>query len=214
VLMSLPSKHIRSIQDLRGKRIGMHNDGNRALQMVLALEGIALDDVHVVEVSFALDHLSAGRCDALQGYAMTEPIELEAMGEAVDVLPVSHERLQPYAQAYFASNAVIASHGDVLQKFLAASHAGWRAVLANPDQAARIIADMMGDPAQAQQQRKMLERLLPLVAGDLPEKQIGTLVHAQWQRNLATYYEHGLIDRPLALHDVLDASLLDFGTSP
>ena len=214
VLMSRPDRQIRRIQDLRGKRIGMHNDGNRALQMVLALEGIGLDELEIVEVPFGLEHLSENRCDALQGYVMTEPIELEARGVAVDVLPVSHERLQPYAQAYFASDTVIAGHGAMLKTFLAVSHAGWRAVLADPDQAARIVADMMGDPTQAAQQRKMLDRLLPLVAGDLPASQIGALLPTQWQRNLETYHAHGLIDRPLALPDVLDTTLLDSGAVP
>lgn len=213
VLMSRPEKRIRSLQDLRGKRIGMHNDGNRALEMVLALEGIAPGDIEVVEVPFDLDYLKHDRVDALQGYLMTEPIELEAMGIAVEVLPVRHARLHPYAQAYFASTAVIAAHGDLLSRFLVASAVGWRAVLASPDEASRVVAKMIGDPSQAAEQRRMLDKLMPLVAGALPVEQLGVIASEQWQRNLATYFAYGLIDRQLALDDVVDTAFVKGGTA-
>ncbi len=205
VLMSRPEKRIRSFQDLRGKRIGMHNDGNRALEMVLALEGIAPGDIEILEVPFDLGYLQQDRVDALQGYLMTEPIQLESMGIAVDVLPVTHARLHPYAQAYFASTAVISSSGDLMSRFLAVSTAGWRAVLTDPDQAADIVAKMMGDLSQAREQRRMLDKLMPLVAGALPVEQIGAIETEQWQRNLATYFEYGLTDRLLALSAIVDS---------
>ncbi len=206
VLMSRPERHIRSLLDLRGKRIGMHNDGNRALEMVLALEGIAPSDLEIVEVPFDLDYLLQDRVDALQGYLMTEPIQLEAMGMVVEALPVRHARLHPYAQAYFASTAMFAGSGDLLSRFLTASNAGWRAVLTHPDEAAVIVANMMGDSSQAVEQRRMLEKLLPLVAGALPAEQLGSIQTEQWQRNLATYFEYGLTSRPLALSDVVDTT--------
>ena len=151
--------------------------------------------------------------DALQGYLMTEPIQLEAMGVIVDVLPVDHAHLHPYAQAYFASTAVISSCGALLSRFLAASNAGWRAVLAHPGEAAGIVAKMMGDASQEREQRHMLDKLLPLVAGALPVEQIGSIETAQWQRNLATYFAYGLTDRLLALNDVIDLTFEDGATA-
>ena len=66
----------------------------------------------------------------------------------------------------------------------------------------------VGDVALSPQQRRMLERLLPLIAGDLPHDQIGLLQPAQWRRNLATYHAHGLIAAPLTLAAVADTTLL------
>jgi NitT/TauT family transport system substrate-binding protein len=206
VLMSRPEKAIRSFQDLRGKRIGMHADGNRALEIVLALEGIAPHEIAIHEVGFDLEHLGQDRVDAQQGYAMTEPIQLAGLGLDVDMLAVKHPHFQPYAQAYVATTAMIETHADVLRAFLRASHDGWRAVLADPDQAANIIAEALGDRARANEQRKMLDRLLPLVAGALPHSQIGAIALGQWQRNLATYAAHGLVDPALTLADLIDVS--------
>jgi NitT/TauT family transport system substrate-binding protein len=208
VLMSRREKHIRTLQHLRGKRIGMHGDGRRALDIVLALEGIDRNDLSIEQVTFDLEHLHQDRFDAQQGYVMTEPIQLEAMGITVDMLAIRHPRFHPYAQVYFAGSEVLRQSGDVLARFLAASSAGWRDVLAHTDEAAGVVARMMGDPSQAPQQHLMLKRMLPLVAGNLSHEEIGMLQSEQWQCNLATYFEHGVTKRHLELGDVVDTSFL------
>ena len=83
--------------------------------------------------------------------------------------------------------------------------------MADLDEAALIIATLLGDVSCAPQQRHMLDRLLPLVTGDLPMARVGALNVPQWQRNLATYAEFGLINQPLATHAVLDSTLLPIG---
>jgi NitT/TauT family transport system substrate-binding protein len=207
VLMSRSERPIRSFHDLREKRIGMHADGIRILEMVLAMEGIAVADVHIEEVGFDLDHLRQDRFDALQGYTMTEPVQLAGLGLDVAVLPVKHPRLKPYAQVYFSEGELLLAHRDVFTAFLAASNAGWLAVCANPDRAAELIAHGMssaiGEPFAATDQRRMLERVIPLVLGELPFSQVGTIDTAQWHQNLATYAEYGLTNRELTLDDVV-----------
>jgi NitT/TauT family transport system substrate-binding protein len=203
VLMSLPEQRIRSLGDLRGKRIGMHADGIRVLEMLLKLEGIPLADLTIEEVGFDLAHLPEGRFDAQQGYAMTEPLQLEAMGMHVDLLTLQSPQLQPYAQTYFAPSAALKTDRAAFRAFLAASTAGWKAICTEPDEAAHIVARMMGDPSLADTQRLMLDRVIPLVAGRLSDDHIGTIQTSQWTRNLDSYVRAGLLDRPLQLHDVV-----------
>jgi ABC-type nitrate/sulfonate/bicarbonate transport system substrate-binding protein len=203
VLMSLPEKRIRSLVDLRGKRIGMHADGIRVLEMLLKLEGIPLADVGIEEVGFDLAHLPEGRFDAQQGYTMTEPVQLQAMGIHVDLLTLQSPQLQPYAQTYFAPSTALETDREVFRAFLAASTAGWKAICTEPDEAARIVARMMGDPSLADPQRRMLDRVIPLVAGRLSDDYIGTIQTPQWTRNLDSYVRTGLLDRPLQLGGVV-----------
>ncbi len=139
VLMSRPSQHISSFNDLRGKRVGMHTDGIRALEIVLTLEGFAMGYLDVHEVGFDLEHLIQGRFDALQGYSMTEPVQLETLGVDVDVLPIRHLRLQPYAQTYVSETTLLSEHQGRFADFLAASNAGWLAVCARPDMTDVVI---------------------------------------------------------------------------
>jgi NitT/TauT family transport system substrate-binding protein len=203
VIMSKPEQKIRCFGDLRGKRIGMHADGIRALELVLALEGISVGDLDLHEVGFDLAHLREDRFDALQGYAMTEPVQLAALGVEVELLTVKHPRLHLYAQVYFSERTLIVEHQAIMSSFLTASNAGWLAVCAEPDLAAHLLAQVMVEPAQERMQREMLTRVIPLVTGGKPVNQIGTIDSEQWERNLATYSEFGLLADPLDLSDVV-----------
>jgi NitT/TauT family transport system substrate-binding protein len=203
VIMSKPEQKIRCFDDLRGKRIGMHADGIRALELVLALEGISVGDLELHEVGFDLEHLREDRFDALQGYAMTEPVQLAALGVEVELLSVKHPHLHPYAQVYFSERALTVANQSIMTAFLAASSAGWLAVCAEPRQAAQPLARVMGEPAQERMQREMLTRVIPLVTGGKPVERIGTIDREQWQRNLATYAKFGLLDQPLDVADVV-----------
>lgn len=209
VLMSRPNKRIRAIADLRGKRVGMHTDGIRLLEMILALEDIPADDLDLVEVGFDLEHLQQDRLDAMQGYAMTEPIQLESMGVDVDVLQVRHRRLNPYAQSYFSQSALLDDHRDRFSDFLAASSEGWFAVCAEPDEAVEVVSRVRRGQTHERVERvahrRSLDRLIPLISGRFGVERIGSIDYEQWQRNLDTYFEFGLTPRRLAVRDLVAA---------
>jgi NitT/TauT family transport system substrate-binding protein len=202
VLMFDPEQEIRCLADLRGKRIGMHEDGIRALTTVLALEEIPVHEIDLQVVDFDLAHLHEGRLDVLQGYLMTEPVQLASLGFPVDLLQVKHPQLHPSAQVYFADEAQLRSSAKVFSAFLSASSAGWREVCTNPNEASRLLADVVGDTSDQTEQLTMLERVIPLVIGD-GTAALGAIDEQQWARNLATYLRFGHIDRPLALLDVV-----------
>ncbi len=202
VLMSHPDRAIRSFSDLRGKRVGMHADGIRVLELVLALEKVAVNEIEIHEIGFDLDSLCQGRTDALQGYLMTEPIQLGAMGFPVDLLSLEHPLLRPFAQVYFANREVLDRHADVLESFLVASSAGWTAVCDNPEAAASLLADILGDRSQEAEQLKMIERLIPLIIGH-GSLEVGTIDTSQWNQNLASYLLLGMISRPVGVDQVV-----------
>jgi NitT/TauT family transport system substrate-binding protein len=203
VLMSRPEHGIQSIGDLRGKRIGMHPDGIRALEIVLALEGIPVADVKIHEVGFDLDHIRHDRFDAVQGYTMTEPVQLAALGVAVDTLAIKHPQLVPYAQVYVSERTLMMNNRTVFEGFLSASNAGWLSVCADPDRAASLVARLMGDLSQETEQRQMLERVIPLVLGRSGASQCGAINLEQWRKNLKTYANFGLIDQPMRVDEVV-----------
>ena len=209
VLMSRPGHGIRKIADLRGKRVGMHADGIRVLEMVLTLEGMSASELAIHEVGFDLEHLRRDLVDALQGYLMTEPVQLAAMGVDVDVTPITHLQLKPYAQVYFSEATLLAQHRERFADFLAASSAGWLAVCARPDDAAALVTRLMTEnvgvtdtQGTEREQRRSLDRVIPLVLGKLPVARIGSIETGQWKRNLETYFEFGVIDRRLSVTDV------------
>jgi len=204
VLMMRRGSGVRSVRDLRGRRVAMHYDGIRILEMVLALEGIRRDDVTNDEVAFDLSHVD--HYDAVQGYAMTEPIDLAMHGVDVDLIPVQHADIKPYAQVMFAAKDALDQHGDLIRSVVEATNRGWDAAMADPDTAARIVADMMGRPEAYTAQRSMMNPLRALVYGatqDSHPASAGQLDLDQWRRNLVTYQRFGVIDRALTVEEVL-----------
>ena len=204
VLMTRRGSGIRRIGDLRGRRVAMHYDGIRIMEMVLALEGIPRDDVAIDEVAFDLSHLD--RYDAVQGYAMTEPIDLAAHGVDVELIPVQHPEIKPYAQVMFTTTAALGRHGALLRRVVEATDRGWAAAVADPDTAAQVAADRMGRSDVVAAQRRMMDALHDLVhgasngAGSAPA---GQLDLDQWRRNLVTYHRFGVISRSLTLEEVV-----------
>jgi NitT/TauT family transport system substrate-binding protein len=202
VIMSKQDQAIRSIGELQGKRIGMHADGIRALQIVLALEGISVADLDLQEVGFDLEHLRSGRFDGLQGYVMTEPVQLGTVGLDVYVLPIKHHRLHPYSQVYFAEQTLLQGYGALYADFLAASSAGWRAACSDSVAASELLTKNTGGQSTQAEQRLMLDRVSELVNHQAAQRITGSEAE-QWQRNLQSYVDFGLTDRKIEFHEVV-----------
>ncbi len=204
VLMTKRTSSIRTLADLVGRRVAMHADGIRILEAVLALSGIDLAMIDLTEVTYDLNNLAQDRFDAVQGYAMSEPLELAALGYDLHLIPVRHHHLHPYAQIFFASETVIQQEAATLRAFLAASFEGWRQAMAQREEAAWIVVKMAQGAAHLSTERQIVETLATYVSGDIPLTRFGALDRGRWQRNLDTYANLGLTPYPLPVDAVLD----------
>ena len=204
VLMTKQSRGLRTLVDLVGRRVAMHADGIRILEAVLALEGIDRTTIDLTEVTYDLDNLATDRFDAVQGYAMSEPLELAALGFAIELIPVRHYHLHPYAQIFFASEEVIAQAPATLRAFLAASFEGWRQAMAQREEAARVVVKLAQGMADLTTERQIVETLATYVSGEIGLERFGQLDLGRWQRNLDTYAKLGLTPRRLTVAQVVD----------
>ena len=192
VVMSRPETAISSIRDLRGKRVAMHCDGIRILEGMLDLHGISRSEVDLVEVTHDLDHLLQRRFDAVQGYAVSEPLELAAQGLPVSTFTLQHPKLHPYAQVIFAADAQLTRQRVSFERFLQASFAGWRACLEDLDQAAisiRRVGEPMQDP---EREIAALRQVRELVAGSTGNS-LGCVDPHRWSGNVSVYASLGLV---------------------
>jgi ABC-type nitrate/sulfonate/bicarbonate transport system substrate-binding protein len=195
VVMSLPGSGIARIQDLAGKRVAMHCDGIRILEVLLAEAGVGLSDLDLVEVTHDLGNLTSGRWDAVQGYAVSEPLELASRGIAVETLTLRSAALHPYAQVVFADDAAVAATPDLYRALLSATFAGWHAAIDDPEAALRAIRAFgapMDNPAQ---ERIALDRVLALVRGEGTDGAVGLgrIAPARWASNVASYGRAGIV---------------------
>lgn len=208
VLMTKRASNIQTLTDLVGRRVAMHTDGIRILEAVLALAGIDRVAIDLTEVTYDLDNLAQDRFDAVQGYAMSEPLELAALGYDLHLIPVRHYHLHPYAQVFFAGESTIRQEPAILQAFLAASFEGWRQAMAQREEAAQIVVKMAQGVAHLSTERQIVETLTTYVNGDIAMTRFGALDLGRWQRNLDTYANLGLTPRRLTVAEVVDEQLV------
>ena len=204
VLITRQQSDIHSLHDLVGRRVAMQGDGNRILEAVLALNGINRHTIQISESAYDLNRLAQDRVDAMQGYAMAEPLELAHLGVATRVIPIRHHELHPYAQVFFATDGVIEQHSETLRRFLHASVAGWQAALRQPDEATSLIVAMNGGRTEIATEREMLVTMTPYALGEVGWARFGVLDRRRWERNLATYQRIGILSRPMTVGEIVD----------
>ena len=193
VVMSRPESGIRSIADLRGKRVAMHCDGLRIMEGMLDLHGISRNELDLVEVTHDLDNLPTRRFDAVQGYAVAEPLELAARGLTVATFTLRHQMLHPYAQVIFAPDPLLAANRSCYARFLEASFAGWRDCFDDPEQAAASIRRVGAPMERPDQELEALRLVRQLVSGGGQGDDIGCIDRKRWARNLSTYRKLGIV---------------------
>lgn len=207
IVMSRPESSIRRIGDLRAKRVAMHSDGIRILEAMLDLHGISRSDLDLFEVTHDLDNLLERRFDAVQGYAVSEPLELAARGLNVSTFTLRHPDLHPYAQVVFAPDALLAARRGPFERFLQASFAGWRACLENLDEATASIR-RVGVPMQDPEREIAALRLVSrLVTGGEAAGALGAIDRQRWAANLRVYRRLGIVPSDTLSSFALDTSL-------
>lgn len=197
VLMSPPDAPLRNVTDLRAKRIAIHCDGLHVLKGLLALHGIERSDVDIVEVTNDLDNLTSGRFDAVQGYALCEPLEHRARGLDPALLRLRHRDLHPYAQVLFAPVQDITREPDLYRAALEATFAGWRAAMEDPVGAVEAIAKVGAPMADKDQEIQALKMAGLLVRGEGRDGQagIGRIDPARWAANVRSYARAGHVSK-------------------
>ena len=184
----------------------MHCDGIRILEGMLDLHGINRSELDLVEVTHDLENLQAGRFDAVQGYAVAEPLELEARGVAVSTFPLRHPKLHPYAQVVFAPDELLAAHRRTYERFLEASFAGWRACFGDFDQAASSIRRVGAPMEDPEREIKALRLVRRLVTGGGSAEALGTINLERWAGNLRAYRRLGIVPSDTPLTCAVDTS--------
>ena len=202
-LVTLPTSGMSCLSDAAGRRIAMHRDGVHLFEAVLELHGLDPGCVEKTVSGWTLGQLLDGTFDAVQGYATTEPHCLRRLGQTTRLIPIRHQHLRPWAQMMFTTDAMIATHGPALHRFLVACKEGWRQAMSNLEECAGLIAAHSGEHGDASENHCILKMMLPLVAGDQGLDYAVSTDPERWRRNLATYTRCGMIDRTPAYEEVV-----------
>jgi NitT/TauT family transport system substrate-binding protein len=172
------SSGINGFDDLRNITIAMSSSNafSHFLRHKLPLTG-----VKIVPYSGNVAQFLLNKDYAQQGYVFSEPFVARKQGGDPKVLMVSQLGFNPYTSLLFTSDEMVAGHGELVGKMVAASVRGWARYIAAPQQANRRIHEV---------NREMdldilafgAEALEPLVLDDESRRHgIGTMSRDRWQ---------------------------------
>lgn len=158
--------NIQTAQDLIGKRIGVQAGGNETLfDALLAANGIDASQVTKVPVEYDPAPLVNGEVDGFLAYVTNESITVQNLGYEVTNLLFADAGLPFVAEAFVVTQDSIDNNREALKAFLKATIRGWQDAIANPDEGARLAAEVYGadlglDINKEKQQSKAQNELL------------------------------------------------------
>jgi NitT/TauT family transport system substrate-binding protein len=149
-LFSLADKNIVTIEDLKGKKIGipgLFGSSYTSLQAVLQAAGLTEQDVTIEQIGFTqLEAVLSGRVDVALGFINNEPIILSNQGVSINVIDAGQYNPAP-------GNGVISSetmleNTDLVKRFVTASQEALALTITEPQrafEASKLYVENLGD---------------------------------------------------------------------
>ena len=205
--MFLQDSGIETIEDFRGRDIGIHADGQKVLRVALAQAGMTVEDVNLIEVGYDPAVIVDGEAEAMQAYALDEYVSLQLQtGDAGNILMAKDHGYIAFSQVIFTTEAVAEAHPEVVTGMLRAVQRGWEYALANPEETVDLILSQYNPDLDRAYQIASLEAIRDLVKpGGAPA--LAPMTADRWARSQSVFLEYGFLQAPVDL----DAFLrLDF----
>jgi NitT/TauT family transport system substrate-binding protein len=146
---ALKKAGIKSVADLKGKKVGVPSGSSQGpmLPLLLKANGLKESDMTLMNMPVAamVPSLLQGQVDAILGSMDAYQIQLEMQGAELDNFPFADHGVPTVATSIFASNSFIKDNPEILKKFIAASLKGWSFALDNPEKTIKHIKTLFPD---------------------------------------------------------------------
>jgi NitT/TauT family transport system substrate-binding protein len=194
---------IRSFRDLDGRTVM----AVPSLPFIAVLEDTFHIRILVTPSDFGMSRFLADRNFVQQCFVTDEPYYVRKQGADVGVLMISDTGYSPYS-VWYSTRGFLAAHAGIARAFSRATVRGWRDFLrGDRAPAERLIASLnprMDPEFMAYAARAMQD--YRLVTGDSPTDDIiGRISRERIATEISQLREIGLVDKPLAVDDVLDS---------
>ncbi|UFS60654.1 ABC transporter substrate-binding protein [Subtercola endophyticus] len=139
--MTLPSVTVKSVNDLKGLRIGSDASGQADIDTLFKVNGES-PDYTPVQVGYDAAPLFQGQIDAYYVYLNSEPIPYQLKGTAFNTVTFDSLGYKSYAGLIVTTRSFLDSNRAAVVNFVSATQKGWADALADPaSAAATTIAD-------------------------------------------------------------------------
>lgn len=209
VLMTLKSSGLNTFADLRGKRIGVHSDSQKAVDVLLSFNHLTRGDVSIVEVPYDLDLLLQGKVDAMQGYSVDEAIDLTLRGHPLNLIRVSENGYVAYAEVLFTTQTFLENNPKIIATFLSVTNRGWERAVREPSSTAKMIITKYlagGDPAYQEASIRAIE---PLLNYETHDSRLGWMNPKTWAASERMFHQYQILEVPVHVEGLTDYRILE-----
>lgn len=197
-VVSLADSGIREPADLVGQRVGTPATyGASYIGWRALLDAVGLDEAEVELVSIGYTQpaaLSEGQVDAAICYAMNEPVQMRASGQAVDVIYVA-DYANLVSNGLITNETSIRERPELVQGMVRAALRGLAYTLDHPDEAFDIslkhVPEAASDDETEAISRAILAESVEFWAANPDE--LGRSDEAAWQASQRIMQEMGLL---------------------
>jgi putative hydroxymethylpyrimidine transport system substrate-binding protein len=209
-LMVLKSSGIKTLADLKGKKIGFSLEPEEPVlwTAMLATVGLQPGDFQLINVGFnTVTALLAGQVDAIGAFRNFEPIQLALMGHQTVFFPFEEHGIPDTWQLVFvASEATLQTKSELIRKFFVALAEAISFTLRDPNRTLDDFFAVNGDLAALDQRelniRSMLATLLLFQGAPCDNDP------AKWTGLQSFLFEKGLIAQQSQLAQLFIPALL------
>jgi NitT/TauT family transport system substrate-binding protein len=142
-VMALKKAGIKSVQDLKGKKVGVPSGSSQTTMLPLLLKSNNLkeSEINMIDMPVAsmVPALLQGQVDAVLGSIDAYQIQAESQGAQLDVYRFADHGVPTVSTSIFASNDYLKANPDLVKKFVAASLKGWSFAIDHPDKAIKDL---------------------------------------------------------------------------
>jgi NitT/TauT family transport system substrate-binding protein len=202
-LVSKASKGIKSPKDLIGKTVGLPGFyGASFIGWKALLFGAGIDEnaLSVKQIGFTqVASLQQGVVDVAMGYIANEPVMMQSLGIAVNVIEVS-DYINLVANGLAVGDRLMKNEPELVEKMVGATLKGLRFMIENPEEAFKIARTVIPEltDAQASVQMEVLKVTVELCKSD----QLGYSNQKAWQESADFLLKTGMLKKKVLIKDL------------
>jgi NitT/TauT family transport system substrate-binding protein len=196
-LFAFPDTPLKVPKDIEGKRlaISVGETFGDMIRPFARINNIDLTKVQMIQMDASARTIQflTRKTDVMSVYLSNELPQIEKRaGVTFNVIKVTDFGLKVLGSSMYVSNDFADKNPETVKKLLRATAKGYRDAMADPKEAARIIANHMVVPEQPDVLERQVEATV--VSTNAPAgKPIGWMADADWQANLDLLKETGSI---------------------
>lgn len=194
-VLALKKSGIESIDDLKGKKVGVPAGSSQTTMLPLFLDAnnLSESDFEMINMppSSMVPALLTGQVDAILGSMDSYRIQLENQGAELTGWEFASHGVPTVSTSIFASEKFLEENPELVKKFIAASLKGWSFALDNPEKTVEDVSEVFPD-TDPKLVTAELAAITPLFcSGDA--KYLGKAEPEHWVRTQDLLSEVGLL---------------------